>query len=160
MFIYRQFLWISKSGSNFWIRWRIFLAIFEKKFQSGTALCMIQFRLKLNSSLNVEGQNLLTMKKTEDFSKVLTNSEKELLVRLITESQNWKKINILRQQIESQNEEIVKYKQELFDIRCLSRELLDENSYLARENQNLIQNIQRKQQWYNELNEEISKFLL
>ena len=102
----------------------------------------------------------MTKKKTEDFSKVLTKSEKEILVRLITETENWNKINILRQQIESRNEEIVKYKQELFDIRCLSRELLDENSYLARENQNLTENIQRKRQWYDELNEEISKFLL
>lgn len=97
----------------------------------------------------------------EDFSKVvLSKSENEILVRIVKETKNWQSINILRNQIESRNEEIVKYKQKLFDTRCLSQELIDENSYMTRENQILMENIQRTRQWNDEMYKEISKFLL
>ena len=103
----------------------------------------------------------MTKKKTEDFSKVvLSKSEKELLVRIIKETKNWQNINILQKQIESRNEEMAKYKQKLFDTRCLSQELLDDNSQMTRENQNLMENIQRRTQWHDEMYKEISKFLL
>ena len=100
-------------------------------------------------------------KKKEDFSKVvLSKSENEFLVRIVKETKNWQSINILRNQIESRNEEIVKYKQKLFDTRCLSQELIDENSYMTRENQILMENIQRTRQWNDEMYKEISKSLV